>query len=85
MREYFSIDPSKPIPRGPDVTYECLKCGDVIPSVEQAGSPWHCRCHTVKLDHDAHRASFEDPSAVRGIRESGSPGLGPRVSRQPPQ
>jgi len=70
MREYFKIDPSKPTPYGPDISYECLKCGDVIPSTERAGSPWHCRCYSIALDFDMHRASFRDPTHARGIRET---------------
>jgi hypothetical protein len=72
MREYFTIEPSKPTPYGPDISYECLDCGDVIRSIEQAGSPWHCRCYQIALDFDMHRASFRNPARARGIREVGN-------------
>ena len=71
MRTYFPIDPTRSTPRGPDVFYECLKCGDIIPSVEEARGPSHCRCYAIKLDFDMHRAHFDSPGEVRGIRESG--------------
>ncbi len=69
MKQYFAIDPTRSTPRGPDVFYECLKCGDVIPSIEEAHGPWTCRCHSIILDFDAFHATFKDPTAVRGIRE----------------
>jgi len=71
MREYFVIDSSRSTPRGPDVYYECLKCGDIIPSIEEAGGPWTCSCRSIILDFDAFRATFKEPALVRGIRESG--------------
>jgi hypothetical protein len=67
VRTYFRIDPTKPIRRGPEVSYECLRCGDVIPSVEDPRGAWHCRCYAIKLDHDAHRASFAHPEDARGV------------------
>lgn len=70
---YFPIDPSRPTPRGPDISYECLKCGDVIPSIEEAKGPWHCGCYAIALDFDMHRASFRDPQKARGIRISAAP------------
>ena len=36
---YFDIDPTRPSPYGPDISYECLNCGEVIPSVEEARRP----------------------------------------------
>jgi len=70
MEEHFAIDPSRPIPRGLDVWYQCLKCGDTIPSVEEAGGPSHCRCDAIILDFGAFRATFRFPSAARGVRRS---------------
>lgn len=70
---YFPIDPSRPTPRGPDISYECLKCGDVIPSIEEANGPWHCRCYSIALDFSMHRASFRDAVTARGIRASPPP------------
>jgi hypothetical protein len=72
-RQYFTIDPAKPIRRGPDVSYECLKCGDLVPSTEEVQGPWHCRCYAIKVDHDAFRATFREPSAARGVVERKEP------------
>jgi hypothetical protein len=47
-----------------------LKCGDVIPSIEEAKGPWHCRCRTIMLDFSMHRASFPDATSARGIRRA---------------
>ena len=69
MRKYFTIDPSHSTPRGPDILYECLKCGDIIPSTEEARGPSACTCRSITLDFDAFRATFKDPAAARGIRE----------------
>lgn len=67
-RTYFPIDPSRPTPRGPDISYECLKCGDVIPSIEEARGPWCCRCKAIMLDFSTRRASFRDATSARGLR-----------------
>lgn len=75
IRTYFPIDPSRPTPRGPDISYECLKCGDVIPSIEEAKGPWHCRCYAIALDFSMHRASFRDAVTARGVRTSSPPGF----------
>ncbi len=72
MKRYFSIDPARPIRRGPEVSYECLKCRDVIPSTEEGGGASHCRCDAIILDFDAFRATFRHPTQARGIVEDES-------------
>lgn len=69
MSQYFKIDTSRPIPRGPEISYQCLKCGDVIPSVEGPGAPWNCRCNSVSVDHAAFKTWFEHPELARGVRD----------------
>lgn len=70
---YFPIDPSRSIPCGPDISYECLKCGDVIASVEEAGKPWNCGCYGISVDHPAGKTWIEDPANARGVRVATGP------------
>ena len=66
-REYLTFDPSKGYPTGTDLYYECLKCGDVIPSMP--GHNTHCKCRNIMLDNDYGRLSIGDHSKLRLFRQ----------------
>lgn len=56
-----------PIPRGRDVLYECLRCGDIIPSLPPDNLG--CKCDNVFIDIDAFRILIEDYTKFRLVRK----------------
>jgi len=58
-------------PRGPHITYECPKCGGVIPSdPDQSEELVACPCGNIEIDVDAGRFGVLDPqSRVKVLEE----------------
>jgi hypothetical protein len=56
------------IPAAPDLYYECLKCGSVIPSRPKDNIG--CTCGNVFVDVDAFRVSIDDYSKFRVLRRT---------------
>lgn len=70
-RTYISLDPAKGWPAGSDVYYECLRCGEVIPSLP-AGSR-ECACGNIAIDVEYGRFVTDDVSQVRAfVTENGT-------------
>jgi hypothetical protein len=65
-RQYLTFDPSKGYPTGKDLFYECLKCGDVIPSMPD--DDIYCKCRNIMLDVGFSRMKIFDHSKVRLFR-----------------
>ncbi len=57
-KNYLAIDVAKGYPAGDKIRYECLLCGDSIPS-----KPAHavaCSCRNIIVDVDAGRVAVKD-------------------------
>jgi len=52
-----------------DLFYECLRCGESIPS-RPVGST-HCKCRNIMIDVDYGRLSIEDHDKARLFRADG--------------
>lgn len=57
-RTYHAIDDHAPLPCGPAMFYECMKCGDTVESLP-AGSVY-CSCGNIAIDVDYGRLSIKD-------------------------
>lgn len=62
-RTYLTFDPSKGYPVSEHLWYECLRCGQSIPSLPLAST--HCTCRNIMCDVDAGRLSVQDHDAYR--------------------
>jgi len=62
-RIYRSFDPNIGYPVGKNLYYECLRCGDVLPSEPEDGT--RCTCRNILIDVDAGRISIEDHALVK--------------------
>lgn len=67
-RSYLNFDPVAGYPAGPDIFYECSKCGGVIPSEPKDGIG--CSCRNIFIDVDAGRVSIRDDSMMKIFKES---------------
>jgi hypothetical protein len=65
-RQYLTFDPSKGYPANKDLYYECLKCGDVIPSIPKTETD--CKCRNIMIDVGFSRMDIQDPAKVRLFR-----------------
>ena len=64
---YIEFDESQGYPFGPEIQYECLDCGESLPS-----APKHavaCKCRNVIIDADAGRVSVKRHDIFRISRE----------------
>ena len=64
--QYVEFDPKQGYPRGPDLSYECLRCHKIVPSMPQ-GNTW-CDCYNLCIDVDAGRLAVKDDSLLRLVR-----------------
>ena len=60
---YQGFDESTGYPAGSNLFYECLRCGDVIPSLPNESS--HCKCRNVMIDVDYGRVKVQDKSKAK--------------------
>lgn len=65
-REYLPIEPDKGYPAGGDLFYECLVCGDVIPSIPDDDT--RCKCRNLTVDVGFSRMVIDDPTKARLFR-----------------
>jgi hypothetical protein len=65
-REYIAIAPGQLYPFAKDIYYECLICGDVIPSTPD--DSLSCKCDNVIIDAPQGRMNTADPTRVRLFR-----------------
>ena len=65
-RKYIPLDlQTRPCKEG--FFYECMKCGDIIPS--KPSETIRCTCHNIMIDVDAGRIALLDPAQVRLFEE----------------
>lgn len=62
-RTYYDYDPATGYPAGSDLYYECLKCGDVIPSKPPDSTA--CSCRNIMIDVDYGRLKIQDHSKAK--------------------
>ena len=67
-RTYHSLDVATGYPAGESMFYECLRCGDVVPSLPD--DSMCCRCRNIMIDVDYGRIRIEDPGRARLFSES---------------
>jgi hypothetical protein len=56
-------DFSKGYPTGAALFYECLDCGDFVPSFPDL--PTGCQCNNIFMDVDAGRMSVKNNASIR--------------------
>lgn len=62
-RHYVRFDPALGYLGGPQLFYECLLCGDVVPSIPP--KPTDCQCRNIIVDIDAGRMNIRDHTSAR--------------------
>ena len=60
---YHSYDPERGYPAGSNLYYECLKCGDIVPSLPIDNI--FCSCRNIAIDVDYGRISIKDHSLIK--------------------
>lgn len=66
-RQYIDFDPSRGWPTGPDLSYECTICGDVLPSLPEDGVG--CSCRNIFIDVDAGKMAVKNEAKVKLFKE----------------
>jgi len=62
-KTYISFDPATGYPAGSTLYYECLSCGEIIPSLPDDSA--FCHCRNISIDTDYGRISIRDHHLVR--------------------
>lgn len=62
-RNYLVVDVSTGYPAGETIRYECLVCGDSVPSMPQHAVA--CKCRNVIVDVEAGRVAIKDSSKFK--------------------
>ena len=63
QRIYQAFDPSGGYPASSHLFYECLRCGEVVPSLPK--DSLNCTCWNICIDVDYGRIAVEDHSKVK--------------------
>lgn len=61
--KYVEFDPEKGYPAGQSLRYECVLCGDTMPSFPSEYV--ECKCGNLSIDVDAGRLSVENPITIK--------------------
>lgn len=64
-RRYLRFDSSQGFPVGDNLYYECLRCGDFLPSLPNDNIA--CSCENIAIDIDYGRVHVDDPSQLRAF------------------
>ena len=65
-RVYVPFDAHKGYPAGKHLFYECLNCGDSLPSIPPDNI--HCSCENIRIDVDFGRMIVRDNDLIRLFR-----------------
>lgn len=57
-RIYHDYNPAAGYPAGSNLYYECLGCGDIVPS--QPPDSVACKCRNIMIDFDYGRLKIQD-------------------------
>lgn len=66
-RNYYSFDPTSGYPAGENFFYECLKCGEILPSLPKDSIM--CSCKNIAIDVDYGRISIKNNNLVKLFSE----------------
>ena len=66
-RQYLPLDISKGYPAADDLYYECLTCGDIIPS--KPNDDIACKCKNIIVDIGYGRMDIGDVAKARLFRQ----------------
>ncbi len=67
MREYLEFDSAKGYPAASDLFYQCLRCGDIVPSIPEKAT--RCTCHNILVDVSYARMNILEPAKAKLFRE----------------
>jgi hypothetical protein len=62
-RSYHNFNPANGYPAGSNLYYECLRCGEVVPS--RPSDSTHCQCRNIMIDVDYGRVKIQDHNQVK--------------------
>lgn len=62
-KQYLDAGLARGFPAGEAIRYECLLCGDTLPSIPK--HPIACKCRNVIVDIDAGRVAVKDRESFR--------------------
>ena len=65
-RDYLTFDSAVGYPMDRSLFYECIKCGDVVPSKPDDST--HCNCRNIMIDVDYGRMAVQEPANIRLFR-----------------
>jgi hypothetical protein len=68
QRHYREFDPANGYPAATNLFYECLICGEVVPSLPNDSVA--CNCKNIMVDIDYGRLSIQDASKSRLFSEA---------------
>ena len=63
QKRYISFDPAEGYPTGDDLFYECLTCGQSLPSWPKKNGS--CECRNIRIDVDYGRIAINDHAKIR--------------------
>lgn len=66
-RTYHSLNPSAGYPADKGLFYECLQCGELVPSLPD--DSMSCKCCNMRIDVDYGRIVVKEPERVRLFSE----------------
>jgi hypothetical protein len=69
-KTYVDFDPTDGFPAGGNLFYECLICGQVLPSLPSESDG--CSCGNIRIDVDYGRISIKDHNRIRLFSLDGS-------------
>lgn len=64
-RMYLKAGIPRGFPASDNLYYECLRCGDVVPSLPNDNIA--CSCENIAIDVDYGRVHVDDPSQLRAF------------------
>lgn len=67
-RTYLDFDPAKGYPAAKGLFYECLICGEVVPSLPDDDYA-KCKCHNIYIERGYGRMAVSEPERIRLFSE----------------
>jgi hypothetical protein len=67
MKRYLPFDPKVVWPSEDNLYYQCLRCGDTVPSKPREFI--RCRCGNISIDPEAYRLAAEHEDAIKLFEE----------------
>lgn len=68
-RTYHDFNPSSNYPADENLFYECLRCGDVLPSLPK--NSVECTCKNIAIDVGYGRIIVKDHKSIKLFSEKG--------------